>query len=90
MVSKYIVVWGSDHRWVDFYHSEDGIREWLRGFQHLASQETLTDYLRVSMSHLVLDDIESRGEWEDEDNLIKRAYRSFMARGYHGKFYREK
>ena len=40
-----IVVWGPDHREIDFYHSEEGIREWLRGFSHLAYQETLTDYL---------------------------------------------
>ena len=43
--------------------------------QHFAYQETLTDYLRVALGHFVLDDIESRGEWEDEDDLIDRAYR---------------
>ena len=85
-----LTYWGPEHREIDFYHSEEGVREWLRGFQHFAYQETLTDYLRVALGHLVLDDIESRGEWEDEDDLIDRAYRSFIARGYHRKFYRER
>ena len=44
----------------------------LRGFQHLAYQETLTDYLRVAMGHLVLDWLDSRKEWHDEDDFIKQ------------------
>ena len=84
-----LVIYGPDHRSVDYYHSEEGIRNWLRGFSHLAYQETLTDYLRVAMGHLVLDDIESRDEWIDEDDLIKRAYKSFIAKGFHRKFFRE-
>jgi len=82
--------WGPDHREIDFYHGEEGIRDWLRTFQHLAYQETLTDYLRVCLGHLCLDDIASRGEWVDEDDMIKRAYRSFIARGYHRKYFRRR
>jgi hypothetical protein len=80
--------WGLNHREIDFYHGEKGIREWLNTFQHLAYQETLTDYLRVCLGHLCLDDIASRREYCDEDDLLIRAYRSFIARGYHRKFYR--
>lgn len=85
-----VTYWGSAHRDLDFYHDEEGIREWLKGFQHLAYQETLTDYLRVAMGHLVLDEIERRGEWRDEEDLIQRAYRSFIARRFNRKYYRER
>ena len=84
-----VTVWGPDHREIDFYHSEMGIRDWLRGFSHLAYQETLTDYLRVTMGHLVLDDMTSRYEYSDEYELMKSAYRSFIQRGFHRKFFRE-
>ena len=83
-----IIVWGSEHRDIDFYHSEEGIREWLRGFSHLAYQETLTDYLRVALGHLVLDYMASRYEYENEYELMKSAYRSFIQRGYHRKYFR--
>ena len=83
------IVWGADHREIDFFHSEKGIREWLRGFSHLAYQETLTDYLRVAMGHLVLDDIGSRYDYMDEFRLMKAAYRSFTHRGFHRKYFRE-
>jgi len=48
-----VTYWGPEHRDIDYYHQEEGIREWLKGFQHLAYQETLIDYLRVAMGHLV-------------------------------------
>lgn len=84
-----LVVWGPEHREVDFYHSEEGIRNWLRRFAHLAYQDTLTDYIRVALGHLVLDNIELRQEWLDEEDLIKRAYRSYIAKGYHRTFFRK-
>jgi len=34
-----VTYWGPEHRDIDFYHQEEGIREWLKGFQHLAYQE---------------------------------------------------
>jgi len=85
-----IVVYGAEHREIDFYHSEEGIREWLQGFSHLAYQETLTDYLRVAMGHLVLDDIASRYGYEDEYELMKSAYRSFIQRGFDRKYFKER
>ena len=81
---------GSEHREWDYYHGEEGIRDWLSGFEHLAHQETLTDYLRAALGHVVLDDIERRGKYSNEDDLIKRAYRSFIARGFHRKYYRKR
>lgn len=82
--------WGPDHRDIDWYHGEEGIRDWLKTFQHLAYQETLTDYLRVCLGHLCLDEISSRREYRDEDDLIKRAYRSYIARGFERKYYRSR
>lgn len=79
---------GPEHRYTDDYHSEEGIRSWLRGMVAIAYQETLTDYVRIANGHRVLDEIESRGEWIDEDDLIKRAYRSFIARGYDRKYFK--
>ena len=80
------------HREWDYYHSEEGIRDWLGRWEHLAYQETLTDYIRIALGHIVLDEIWSRRgyEFESEDELIKSAYRSFIARGYHRKFYRSR
>ena len=85
-----IVVWGPDHREIDFYHSEKGIREWLRRFSHLAYQETLTDYLRVALGHLVLDNMASRFPRKNEEELTKSAYRSFIQRGFHRKYFKER
>lgn len=85
-----IAVWGPEHREIDFYHSEKGIREWLRRFSHLAYQETLTDYLRVALGHLVSDDMASRYEYKDDDELMKSAYRSFIQRGFCRKYFKRK
>lgn len=81
---------GSEHREMDFYHSEEGVRDWLRGFSHLAYQETLTDYLRAAMGHLALDDIASRFPNKDEKKLMKSAYRSFVQKGFDKKYFRER
>ena len=78
-----------NHRYEDFYHDIDGIREWIRSWSHLAYPETKTDYVRVALGHLVLDEIKSRQEWEDEYDLIKRAYRSFIARGFDLCYFKE-
>lgn len=89
-MDKDLVVWGPEHRDIDFYHSEEGIREWLKGFSHLAYQETLTDYLRVAMGHSALDDMASRYEYKDEYELMKSAYRSFIQREFHKKYFKER
>jgi len=82
--------YGPFHRELDYYHAEIGIRSWLQKWQHLAYQETLTDYLRVALGHLVLDEMNSRYEYGSEEELIKSAYRSFIQRGFHRTFFRER
>jgi hypothetical protein len=78
-----------DHRYIDYYHNIDGIRDWIRKWSHLGNQETLTDYVRVALGHLVLDEIHYRNEWKNEDDLIKRAYRSFVMRGFHKCYFKK-
>jgi len=78
-----------NHRYVDYYHDIDGIRAWVKKWSHLGYQETLTDFVRVALGHLVLDEIQSQGKWEDKDDLMKRAYRSFVMRGFDRCYFRE-
>jgi hypothetical protein len=78
-----------NHRYEDYYHDLNGIRAWIKKWSHLGYQETLTDFVRVALGHLVLDEIQSEGNWEDEDDLIKRAYRSFVMRGFDRCYFRE-
>lgn len=85
-----LATWGAEHREIDFYHSEEGVRDWLRKFSHFAYQETLTDYLKVAMGHLVLDDIASRFPDKDNEEIIKSAYRSFIQRGFDRKYFKER
>jgi len=80
---------GKFHR-EDHYHTEEGIRDWLRSWCHLAYQKTLTDYLRVALGHLVLDEMWSKYEYEDEYELIKSAYRSYAQRGFYWCFFKER
>ena len=77
-----------NHRYEDYYHDPDGIRNWIRSWAHLGYQETLTDYVRIAYGHLVLDEIDSRMEWDDVNDLLKSAYRSYIARGFHRTFFR--
>jgi hypothetical protein len=87
-MDKGVKKFGADHQLIDFYHSEEGIREWLRGMTHLASQYTLTDYLRVALGHLVLDDMKYRFPEKKEGELVRAAYRSFVQRGFHQKYFK--
>lgn len=77
-----------NHRYEDYYHDPSGIRDWIRRWDHLGHQETLTDYVRIAYGHLVLDEFAARDEWSDYDDLMQRAYRSYVARGFHRTFYR--
>lgn len=77
-----------NHRYEDYYHDINGIRDWIRKWCHLGYQETLTDYVRVALGHLVLDEMWSEYEYENE--LIKSAYRSYAQRGFGRCFFRER
>jgi len=88
-IDRLVKEYGSAHRLLDEYHKEEGIRYlWLGKWQHLAYQDTLTDYLRVALGHLALDEMASRYEYDDEYDLIKSAYRSYIQRGFDRKFFR--
>jgi len=81
---------GKFHRELGGYHREKGIRDWLRSWCHLAYQKTLTDYLRVALGHLVLDEMWSKYKYEDEYELIKSAYRSYAQKGFYWSFFKER
>ena len=80
--SKYFGHWNHQHD--DYYHDISGIRAWLRKWCHLAYQDTLTDYVRIALGHLVLDDIWYRYKDENmsHEEIIKSAYRSYAQRRY--------
>jgi hypothetical protein len=78
-----------NHRYEDFYHDVNGVRAWIRKWSHLGYQETLTDYVRVALGHLVLDEMWSKYEYENEYELIKSAYRSYVQRGFDRCLFRE-
>ena len=80
-----------NHRYEDYYHNIDGIREWIKKWAHLGYQETLTDYVRVALGHIVLDEMEYKyyDAYESEDELIKSAYRSFIMRGFDKCYFKE-
>jgi hypothetical protein len=78
-----------NHRYEDYYHNIDGIRDWIRSWSYLGYQETLTDYVRVALGHLVLDEMWSTYEYENDYELMKSAYRSYAQRGFGRCFFRE-
>jgi len=83
-LSKY----GPDHQFMDYYHTEEGIRYWLDNMPETMSQDRKTDYMRIALGHMVLDEMAYRRPDLNEDDLIKAAYRSFIQRGYHRKYYK--
>lgn len=78
-----------NHQYEDYYHDIGGIREWIKKWSHLGYQETLTDYVRVALGHLVLDEMWSKYEFDNEDELMKSAYRSYAQRGFGYCYFRE-
>lgn len=80
-MDKDIQVYGHwNHRYEDYYHDSCGVRDWIRKWCHLGYQETLTDYVRVALGHLILDEIWSQYEYGNEHELMKSAYRSYAQR----------
>jgi hypothetical protein len=78
-----------NHQYEDYYHDINGIRDWIRKWSHLGYQDTLTDYVRVALGHLVLDEMWSKYEFESEEKLIKTAYRSYAQRGFGKRYFKE-
>jgi len=63
-----IQVYGSlNHQYADYNHSDSGIRDWIRKWAHLGNQDTLTDYVRVALGHLVLDEV-----WSQDKLRVKK------------------
>jgi hypothetical protein len=89
--------YGGAHRELDFYHSEDGLRDWLTGMQNRgAAQDKLTAYLRCGLAHFALDEADTR--WYDRDpegyvtlpwdKVYEGALKSMLALGLHRKFFK--
>ena len=52
--------YGRNHRIVDIYHQEEGVRRWLNGKINVIPQERATDWLRCALGHFCLDDANSK------------------------------
>lgn len=64
--------YGSHHRDMDIYHTEDGIRYWLQGMSNRnASQEKLTAYLRCALAHIALDMAETEIRENLQEDTVK-------------------
>ena len=95
----YGVKWyGGNHREIDEWHSEEGLRSWLNGLVSKgAYQEKLTVYLRCGLFHLALDDADVRQYDEDPegyenlpwDKIFEGALKSAIKRGYHKKYFKK-
>jgi hypothetical protein len=82
---------GKDHRGIDFYHSEKGIRQYLNGKVGIFGQELTSSWLRAGLGHLCLDKAATRRGCEDEEKeLFKSAYRSMIRGGYTKKYFRQR
>jgi len=72
---------GSEHRELDLYHKEKGLRRWLNGKYNVIGQDRATDWLRAGLGHICLDEAESylheRYSWEE---VFDSAYRSMAQR----------
>jgi hypothetical protein len=80
-MDKDLQVYGHwNHQYEDYYHHPNGIRDWIRKWSHLGYQDTLTDYVRAALGHLVLDEMWSKYKFESEEELMKTAYRSLCSK----------
>ena len=91
-IDRDVKKFGAEHRDLSDYHNEEGVRWWINKWSHLASQDTKTDYLRIALGHLTLDEVASnpKNRNKSEEGLIQTASRTFKRRGYHRKFFRER
>lgn len=74
---------GANHRKLDFYHNEEGLRQWINGKYNIIGQNRATDWLRAGLGHICLDEAEStlaeKYLWEE---VFDSAYRSMVQRGW--------
>ena len=70
---------GWQHQENDPKHTITGIREVLANSKKITSERTKTDCIRVAHGHRVLDRLAKKG-YDDEDELVERAYRVLVAK----------
>lgn len=54
-MDKGVNCYGADHRNLDFYHQEEGLRSWINGKYNVIGQNLATDWLRAGLGHICLD-----------------------------------
>lgn len=90
-IDKGTGTFGGQHREQDFYHSEEGIRQYLNGKIGIFGQELTTSWLRAGFGHLCLDKTATRRGGMDQDKeLFKSAYQSMVRGGYTKKYFRQR
>lgn len=76
-----VEAFGSQHRELDKYHKEKGLRKWLNGKYNVIGQNRATDWLRAGLGHICLDEAETHlhesYSWEE---VFDSAYRSMAQR----------
>jgi hypothetical protein len=76
-----VEAFGSQHRELDKYHKEKGLRQWLNGKYNVIGQNRATDWLRAGLGHICVDEAETylheSYSWEE---VFDSAYRSMAQR----------
>lgn len=98
-LDKHARRYGADHRWLDPWHSPDGIRDFLDNLMNslgTINQDTCTDYVRIAYGHICLDETASRIKGKegldynelDWDDVIRKTWMSYKRHGYHRTYYK--
>lgn len=82
-LDKGALKFGRAHQYLDSVHSEDGIMSWLDGLVPTVSEPQLTDYLRIALGHIALDEAKYAFPDAGDDGLVAVAYKLFRRRGWH-------
>ena len=80
-MDKGVKSFGANHREIDIYHAEEGLRQWLNGKYSVMGQDRATDWLRAGLGHICLDEAESTlDEKYSLEEVFDSAYRSMAGR----------
>lgn len=75
---------GANHREIDIYHEEEGLRQWLNGKYNVIGQDRATDWLRAGLGHISLDEADRRLKRYFKryslEKVFDSAYRSMAGR----------
>ncbi|MGB3478775.1 MAG: hypothetical protein WBB67_06415 [bacterium] len=82
-IDRGIYTFGAQHRELDIYHQEEGLRSWLHSKYNIIGQDLATDWLRAGLGHFCLDEADSslNGRYS-QDSLFDSAYLSMAQRGW--------